>query len=158
MKEDWEKWWGPRRERYRPPVEGGRPPLDRSVVLFPGVEKSTYFGMKVLSTRLCFIGDTSGSMGEESGFVQANLNQFSQQITASGIDVHVVLLAMSKLFPFPGLPGICIAFGPRGLSSRSQGQWSAAPKPQALVLRLRPGHVPDRGGTLPARTSPSNRR
>lgn len=37
--------------------------------------------------------DTSGSMDEEIVFVQQNLNTFSQQITDSGIDVHVIMLA-----------------------------------------------------------------
>jgi hypothetical protein len=37
--------------------------------------------------------DTSGSMDEESAEVQANLNNFASIILASGIDVHVVLIA-----------------------------------------------------------------
>lgn len=37
--------------------------------------------------------DTSGSMSEESSFVQTNLNQFASIIANSGIDVHVVLIA-----------------------------------------------------------------
>jgi hypothetical protein len=37
--------------------------------------------------------DTSGSMGEETEFVQSYLNQFSQQIIDSGIDVRVILIA-----------------------------------------------------------------
>ncbi len=50
--------------------------------------------------------DTSGSMGDETGFVRAKMNDFSQQIIDSGIDVHVVMLAESQLLPF--LPGICV--------------------------------------------------
>ena len=37
--------------------------------------------------------DTSGSMDEEAAFVQENMNAFSQQIVASGVDVHVILVA-----------------------------------------------------------------
>jgi hypothetical protein len=49
--------------------------------------------------------DTSGSMVDEAAAVQANINTFSQQIVASGIDVHVVMLAA---YPFLILPGICV--------------------------------------------------
>jgi len=49
--------------------------------------------------------DTSGSMVEEALAVQSNINAFSQQITASGIDVHVVMLAK---YPFLLAPGICV--------------------------------------------------
>lgn len=37
--------------------------------------------------------DTSGSMNAERKAVEAHLNAFAQQITAAGIDVHVVLIA-----------------------------------------------------------------
>jgi hypothetical protein len=37
--------------------------------------------------------DTSGSMDEEAAFVQENMNAFSQQIIASGVDVRVILVA-----------------------------------------------------------------
>jgi len=40
--------------------------------------------------------DTSGSMDEEAAFVQENMNAFSQQITASGIDVRVILVAAEQ--------------------------------------------------------------
>ena len=60
-----------------------------------------------------FAIDTSGSMGEESGFVNQRMNDFSQQIIASGVDVRVVMLAEPPPFmPFPlpiTPPGICIA-------------------------------------------------
>ncbi|HEX2736061.1 MAG TPA: hypothetical protein VHM70_30885 [Polyangiaceae bacterium] len=42
---------------------------------------------------IIFVIDTSGSMGTETDFVQANMNAFSQQIIDSGIDVHVILIA-----------------------------------------------------------------
>ena len=54
--------------------------------------------------------DTSGSMIEEALAVQDNINAFSQQIVASGIDVHVVMLAG---YQFLILPGICVP-GPLG--------------------------------------------
>ncbi len=41
--------------------------------------------------------DTSGSMSEEIAQVQQNLNKFAQIITASGIDVHVVLIADASM-------------------------------------------------------------
>ncbi len=49
--------------------------------------------------------DTSGSMIDEALAVQQNINSFSQQIVASGIDVHVVMLASYAFF---FLPGICV--------------------------------------------------
>lgn len=49
--------------------------------------------------------DTSGSMVDEAKAVQDNINRFSQQIVASGIDVHVAMLAG---YPFVILPGICV--------------------------------------------------
>ncbi|MCK6588712.1 MAG: VWA domain-containing protein [Polyangiaceae bacterium] len=52
--------------------------------------------------------DTSGSMDEESGEVQANLNNFATLITASGIDVHVILIADSSVcIPAPLGSGSC---------------------------------------------------
>lgn len=63
---------------------------------------------------IIFAIDTSGSMSEESGFVNAEMNNFSQQIIQSGIDVRVIMLAERPIGfvpPFPGFPapaGICI--------------------------------------------------
>lgn len=51
--------------------------------------------------------DTSGSMVEEAAAVQTNINTFSQQIVASGIDVHVTMLAG---YQFLILPGICVPY------------------------------------------------
>lgn len=52
--------------------------------------------------------DTSGSMDEESAEVQANLNNFAALISASGIDVHVVLIADSSVcIPAPLGSGLC---------------------------------------------------
>jgi len=61
---------------------------------------------------IIFAIDTSASMSEESWFVRENMNGFSQQIVASGVDVRVVMLAKRPLLPnctgpfCP--PGICI--------------------------------------------------
>jgi hypothetical protein len=54
---------------------------------------------------IVFAVDTSGSMVDEAAQVQANINSFSQQIIASGIDAHVVMLAAD---PFFVLPSICV--------------------------------------------------
>jgi hypothetical protein len=52
--------------------------------------------------------DTSGSMDQEAAEVQANLNTFASLITASGIDVHVVLIAGSDVcIPAPLGSGSC---------------------------------------------------
>lgn len=37
--------------------------------------------------------DTTGSMAEEIGFTEQNMNAFSQQISNAGIDVHVILIS-----------------------------------------------------------------
>ncbi len=62
---------------------------------------------------IIFAIDTSGSMGDESGFVNTQMNTFSQDIIASGVDVRVVMLAAPPppIPVFPGFPvpaGICI--------------------------------------------------
>jgi hypothetical protein len=49
--------------------------------------------------------DTSCSMIEEAAAVQANINNFSQQIVGTGIDAHVVMLASYPIF---FLPGVCV--------------------------------------------------
>lgn len=46
-----------------------------------------------IPTDIIFAIDTSESMEVEYASVQANLNLFSQQISASGVDAHVVLIA-----------------------------------------------------------------
>src|ERR1700753_1590776 len=42
---------------------------------------------------IVFVLDNSGSMAQEVSAVQSNLNSFSTQIEASGIDVHVVVIS-----------------------------------------------------------------
>jgi hypothetical protein len=52
--------------------------------------------------------DTSGSMNEESGWVQQHLNGFATQISQSGIDVHVILIADAEVcIPSPLGSGSC---------------------------------------------------
>ena len=55
--------------------------------------------------------DTSGSMIDEAAAVQNSINAFSQQIVASGIDVHVVMTRrLSDLrFGLSASPAICVA-------------------------------------------------
>ena len=57
--------------------------------------------------------DTSGSMSDENAFVNDALDDFSQIIINSGIDVRVVMIGEEQFplpFPFPGMdpPGICV--------------------------------------------------
>lgn len=56
---------------------------------------------EVRPADIIFAIDSSGSMGEEIDFVQTYMNEFSEQIVASGIDVHVILIADSG----PAMPG-----------------------------------------------------
>ncbi len=66
---------------------------------------------KLEAADIIFVIDTSGSMGEESFFVRQNMNAFSQQIIAAGVDVKVIMLAEPQLFPCFGTlcpPGVCI--------------------------------------------------
>lgn len=58
-----------------------------------------------LPADIIFVVDNSGSMSFEAGQIQAHMNDFSNQIIASGIDVHVVLISS---YPNQG-NGICIA-------------------------------------------------
>ncbi|MEM6292778.1 MAG: hypothetical protein AAGA54_16005 [Myxococcota bacterium] len=53
---------------------------------------------------IIFVVDNSGSMSFEAGQIQQRLNDFSAQIIASGVDVHVILVSS-----YPGQGhGICI--------------------------------------------------
>ena len=57
-----------------------------------------------LPADIIFVVDNSGSMSFEAEQIQAEMNDFSAQIIASGIDVHVVLVSS---YPSNG-NGICI--------------------------------------------------
>ena len=54
---------------------------------------------------IIFAVDTSGSMIQEAGFVQAQMNSFSIQIEAANVDSRIILLAE---YPFFVGPGVCI--------------------------------------------------
>jgi hypothetical protein len=57
-----------------------------------------------LPADIIFVVDNSGSMDFEAAQIQAEMNGFSNQIIASGIDVHVVLISS-----YPGQGnGICV--------------------------------------------------
>ena len=55
---------------------------------------------------IVFAIDTSGSMVQESAFVQEQMNSFSIQITAANVDARIILLAEYPPFGFG--PGVCI--------------------------------------------------
>jgi hypothetical protein len=79
---------------------GGTDPGDAACQSFTQEAKQLYEPADII-----WAVDTSGSMIEEAAAVQQNINSFSQQIVATGIDVHVVMLAAYKFFV---LPGICV--------------------------------------------------
>ena len=54
---------------------------------------------------IVFAIDTSGSMIQEAGFVQDQMNSFSIQITSANVDARIMLLAE---YPFLISPGVCI--------------------------------------------------
>lgn len=73
---------------------------------------------------IVFIVDNSLSMINEAAAVQENLNRFSQQITASGVDVHVALIS-----DYPsGLLGIGICVEPPLGSGGCDAQDSRPPE------------------------------
>ncbi|HEY3233846.1 MAG TPA: hypothetical protein VGJ84_03965 [Polyangiaceae bacterium] len=61
---------------------------------------------KVQPSDIILAVDQSGSMGTEAGWVQQQLNGFSQTILTAGIDVHVVLIASPD-----GGAGLCSGSG-----------------------------------------------
>lgn len=61
---------------------------------------------------IVFVLDNSGSMGQEVSAVQSNLNAFSQQIAASGIDTHVVVISAAP----GGGPGGNACVDPTGIA------------------------------------------
>lgn len=50
---------------------------------------------------MIWVIDSSGSMDEEAGFVQDNLNVFSTEVGASGLDPHVVVITTSEFVTVP---------------------------------------------------------
>ncbi|MBW2528334.1 MAG: hypothetical protein JRI23_29430 [Deltaproteobacteria bacterium] len=81
-----------------------------------GMEACDAIAQEALPERrdadIIFAIDTSASMAAETWFVRENMNNFSSQIVASGVDVRVVVLAKRPLLPnCTGImcpPGICI--------------------------------------------------
>jgi hypothetical protein len=60
---------------------------------------------------IIFALDNSGSMVEEAGFVQENMNGFSQQIVAASVDARVVVISgypRERMGPGPPNNGVCI--------------------------------------------------
>jgi hypothetical protein len=57
------------------------------------------------SQDIIFVVDTSGSMVQEAGFVQNQMNSFSIQIDAANVDARIILLAE---YPPVFGPGVCI--------------------------------------------------
>lgn len=88
---------------------GGSMPIDDACAGF--VEKAD---AKVLPADIIWAIDTSGSMSEESTFVQQKLNAFAGGILGTGIDVRVVMVAAEYGCPLAGwcpplpIEGVCI--------------------------------------------------
>jgi len=97
-----------------PADSGGNPPADSWTI--PSTDGGggkgdsacvTASAESTLSKRpsdIVFILDNSGSMSLEASWVQQNMNGFSQQIAASSVDFHVVVVSS---YPNKGY-GICI--------------------------------------------------
>ncbi|MBW2458083.1 MAG: VWA domain-containing protein [Deltaproteobacteria bacterium] len=81
-----------------------------------GMEACDAIGQEALPEKrdadIIFAIDTSASMAAESWFVREQMNNFSTQIVASGVDVRVVMLAERPILPAcvgPMCPpGICV--------------------------------------------------
>ena len=83
--------------------------------------------------------DTSGSMSEEIAEVQANLNVFAQLITASGIDVHVVLIADATMcIPAPLGSGSCNGMDEKLPNYRHVVQTVASTDALQQILNMHP--------------------
>ena len=73
-------------------VDSGQPPTDANPdAPCEGVKQDVV--TQNLPVDIIWAIDNSFSMANEGAAVQANINTFSQQITAANIDVHVVMLA-----------------------------------------------------------------
>jgi hypothetical protein len=57
--------------------------------------------------------DTSGSMSQETAWVQQNLNDFAQFIGGKQLDYHVILVGASSICVAPPLGGASCSDGPR---------------------------------------------
>jgi hypothetical protein len=54
-----------------------------------------------LPVDIIWVIDNSGSMKEEEGYIKTNLNSFSSNIAASGVDYHVVVIADTSHITVP---------------------------------------------------------
>jgi len=96
-----------------PPIGPGTGPVDAAIpppdAACAAVEQEAE--TKKQPADIIWIVDNSGSMTTEAQAVQDNLNVFAQQITASGIDVRVVLISNPQTIIL-GIPignGVCVA-------------------------------------------------
>lgn len=64
---DWRKWWDYSRKTYQSPEEQTNTDT-ATIVVAPDNPKATYFGLRVISRRVCFVLDVSGSMGDDLNF------------------------------------------------------------------------------------------
>ena len=69
---DWKKWWKYSRDTYKPskksPAETDQQESNRTLVIRPSDPNRSYFGLEVISRRLCLVLDISGSMSAELTF------------------------------------------------------------------------------------------
>lgn len=90
------------------PVDAGEPDIETMVNANCANTKITAVDTTVVVPADIIIAvDTSSSMLAEVGFIQEQLNAFSQQISASGVDARVILLAQE------GQPGETLPNGGR---------------------------------------------
>lgn len=82
------------------PLGDGHLPTGDSACVTASVEST----LTKKPSDIVFILDNSGSMSLEASWVQQNMNGFSQQIDASGVDFHVIVISS---YPDEG-NGICI--------------------------------------------------
>lgn len=95
-----------------PPIGPGTGPSDAAIP--PADAACAAVTQEAESTKqpadIIWAVDNSGSMTSEAQAVQNNMNVFAQQIIASGIDVHVVLLSAPQTIIL-GIPignGVCV--------------------------------------------------
>jgi hypothetical protein len=88
------------------PVDAGLPPSDGACAAVTQEAETTRQPADIIWAL-----DNSGSMTTEAQAVQDNMNIFAQQIIATGIDVHVVILSAPQTIIF-GIPignGVCVS-------------------------------------------------
>jgi len=88
--------------------DAGQPDADEDAGICSAVSSEAQPALQ--PADIILVVDTSGSMGQESKMVRDQLNAFSQQIVATGIDVRVVLIAEEPDQPWPFPPNGCWGF------------------------------------------------